>query len=173
MEFAGGPEDESLKAVVDKMKELAPKASDHERRYIRSIVESAGKKGEEAAQAYRREMEALIYRYPDDLDAQSLLGLSMESGFDEKDEPRPGELYAIAILRDVLRNHPENAAANHYWIHAVEGSEHPEWALESAEKLGRLTPGSGHMVHMPGHIFYRTGNYEKARKVFSRCDSGG
>ncbi len=70
------------------------------------------------------------------------------------------------MLRELLRNHPDNAAANHYWIHAVEGSAHPEWALESAEKLGRLTPGSGHMVHMPGHIFFRTGDYEKARKCF-------
>jgi tetratricopeptide (TPR) repeat protein len=165
VEFAGSSEDE-LKPVVSKMKELAPKASDHEQRYIRSIVERAGKKGEEASKAYQRELEALIYHYPDDLDAQLFLGLSMESGFDEKDDPRPGELYAMAILRDVLRNHPDNAAANHYWIHAVEGSEHPEWALESAEKLGKLTPGSGHMVHMPGHIFYRTGNYEKARQCF-------
>ena len=165
MQFGGSSKDE-LKVVVSKMKDLAPKASDHEQRYIRSIVESAGKKGEEASKAYQHEMEALIGRYPDDLNAQLFLGLSMESGFDEKGDPRPGELYAIAILRDVLRNHPDNAAANHYWIHAVEGSEHPEWALESAEKLGRLTPGSGHMVHMPGHIFYRTGSYEKARQCF-------
>jgi tetratricopeptide (TPR) repeat protein len=165
MEF-GGSSDDEMKPVVAKMQELAPKASDHEQRYIRSIVESAGKKGEEASKAYQREMEALIYRYPDDLDAKLFLGLSMQSGFDEKGDPRPGELYAVAILRDVLHNHPDNAAANHYWIHAVEASEHPEWALESAEKLGRLTPGSGHMVHMPGHIFYRTGNYEQARKCF-------
>jgi len=165
MEF-GGSSEEELKPVVSKMKELAPKASDHEQRYIRSVVESAGKKGEEASKAYRHEMEAMIYRYPDDLDAQLFLGLSLESGFDEKGDPRPGELDAIAILREVLRNHPDNAAANHYWIHAVEGSEHPEWALESAAKLGSLTPGSGHMVHMPGHIFYRTGNYEKARECF-------
>src|SRR5271166_4091447 len=125
MEFGGSSEDE-LNPVVGKMKELAPKASDREQRYIRSIAESAGEKG----------------------------------------DPRPGELYAMAMLRDILRNHPDNAAANHYWIHAVEGSEHPEWALESAERLGNLTPGSGHMVHMPGHIFYRTGNYEQARKCF-------
>jgi tetratricopeptide (TPR) repeat protein len=165
MEFGGSSEDE-LKPVVSRMRELAPKASDHEQRYIRSIVESAGKKGEEASKAYQHEMEALMYRYPDDLDAQLFFALSLESGFDEKSDPRPGSLYAIAMLRDLLRTHPDNAAANHYWIHAVEGSDHPEWALDSAEKLGRLTPGSGHMVHMPGHIFYRTGNYEKARKCF-------
>ncbi len=158
--------EEELKPVVDKMKELAPKASDHEQRYIRSIVESAGKKGEQRSTAYQREMEGLINRYPEDLDARAFLALAMGSGFDEKGEPRPGALYGMAILREMLLSHPDNAAANHYWIHAVEGSAHPEWALESAEKLGRLTPGSGHMVHMPGHIFYRTGDYEHARKCF-------
>jgi tetratricopeptide (TPR) repeat protein len=165
MEFGGSAADQ-LKPVVTRMKELAPKASDHEQRYIRSVVESFGKKGEEASQAYQREMEAIIYRYPGDLDAKLLLALSLENGFDDKGDPRAGELYAIGILRDILRDHPDNAAANHYWIHAVEASDHPEWALESARKLGSLAPGSGHMVHMPGHIFYRTGDYESARKCF-------
>ncbi|MGA8596102.1 MAG: tetratricopeptide repeat protein [Bryobacteraceae bacterium] len=165
MEFGGSAADQ-LKLVVTRMKELAPGASDHEQRYIRSVVEGFGKKGEEASQAYQREMESIIYRYPDDLDAKLLLALSLENGFDDKGDPRPGELYSIGILRDILRDHPDNAAANHYWIHAVEAGEHPEWALESAEKLGRLAPGSGHMVHMPGHIFYRTGDYERARKSF-------
>ena len=165
MEFSGADE-KDLKAVVEKMKELAPKATDHEQRYIRSIAESVDKKGEERSKAYQHEMDGLIYRYPDDLDAQAFLALGLGAGFDEKDEPRAGQLYGMSILREMLRNHPDNVAANHYWIHAVESSSHPEWAVESAEKLGRLTPGSGHMVHMPGHIFYRTGDYEKARKCF-------
>ena len=78
----------------------------------------------------------------------------------------PGALYGQALLRNLLHDYPSNAAANHYWIHAVEGSDHPEWALESAEKLGKLAPGSGHVVHMPGHIFYRVGDYERAREIF-------
>jgi tetratricopeptide (TPR) repeat protein len=165
MEFSGADE-KDLKAVVAKMKELAPKATDHEQRYIRSIAESNDKQGEERSKAYQHEMEGLIYRYPEDLDAQAFLALGLGSGFDEKDEPRAGALYGMSMLRELLRTHPDNAAANHYWIHAVEASAHPEWALESAEKLGRLTPGSGHMVHMPGHIFFRTGDYEKARNCF-------
>jgi tetratricopeptide (TPR) repeat protein len=165
MEFSGA-DDKDLTAVAAKMRDLAPKATDHEQRYIRSVVQSEDKKGEERAKAYQHEMEGLIYRYPDDIDAQALLALDLGAGFDEKDEPRPGQLYGMSILRELLRAHPDSAAANHYWIHAVEVSSHPEWALESAEKLGRLTPGSGHMVHMPGHIFFRTGDYEKARKCF-------
>ena len=165
MEFGGSAADR-LKPVVARMQELAPGVSDHERRYLQTVLESFGKKGEEVSQAYQRQMEAIVYRYPDDLDAKLLLALSLENGFDDQGDPRPGELYAIRILRDILRDHPEDPAANHYWIHAVESSQHPEWALPSAEKLARLAPGSGHMVHMPGHIFYRIGDYERARMSF-------
>jgi tetratricopeptide (TPR) repeat protein len=162
----GGAADDDLKPVVARIKELAPKASDHERGYLRSVIESFGKKGAEQSQAYQNELESVVYRYPDDLDAQLFLALSLESGFDGNGNPRTGQLYAMRILRNILRHHPENAAANHYWIHAVESSPHPESALESAGKLSRLAPGSGHMIHMPGHIFYRTGDYERARRAF-------
>jgi tetratricopeptide (TPR) repeat protein len=50
--------------------------------------------------------------------------------------------------------------------HVSGGRSHPELALDSAKKLAALTPASGHMVHMPGHIFYRTGDYEAARASF-------
>jgi hypothetical protein len=73
----------------------------------------------------------------------------------------------LAIFQSVLKDDPDNSAANHYWIHAVEASPHPEQALHSAEILGRLAPSSGHMVHMPGHIFYRTGDYASAKESFA------
>jgi tetratricopeptide (TPR) repeat protein len=70
------------------------------------------------------------------------------------------------ILRNLLAAHPEIAAANHYWIHAMEGSSRPKAALHSADVLKSLAPNSGHMVHMPGHIYWRVGDYEKARQSF-------
>jgi hypothetical protein len=73
----------------------------------------------------------------------------------------------LAIFQSVLKDDPDNSTANHYWIHAVEASPHPEQALHSAEILGRLAPSSGHMVHMPGHIFYRTGDYASAKESFA------
>jgi predicted Zn-dependent protease len=72
-----------------------------------------------------------------------------------------------AILAALLVSHPDDTAANHYWIHAMEPSLNPERALDSARKLGPLTAASGHMVHMPGHIFYRVGDYETARLSFA------
>jgi tetratricopeptide (TPR) repeat protein len=145
---------------------LAASASDREQRYIRASSAQQDKKGEEATQAFIKEMEALEDRYPDDLQAKLFLAAQLLNGYDSKGDPRPGALYGQALLRNLLRDYPDNAAVNHYWIHAVEGSGHPEWALESAQKLGKLAPGSGHVVHMPGHIFYRLGDYERAREVF-------
>jgi tetratricopeptide (TPR) repeat protein len=164
--FRGKSHQDQVKEELSKAKELGAKASDHEQRYIRAATESNDKKGDDASRAFTKEMEALIDRYPDDVEARLFLALSLNGGYDAKGEPRSGSLYGQQALRNLLREFPENAAVNHYWIHAMEVSGHPEWAIESAEKLGRLAPASSHMVHMPGHIFYRTGDYERARQIF-------
>src|SRR6185437_8349233 len=74
---------------------------------------------------------------------------------------------SIAVLGAMLKEKPDDSAANHYWIHAVEAGAHPELALKSATVLASLAPASGHMVHMPGHIFYRVGDYAQAERWFA------
>ncbi|HTH54010.1 MAG TPA: hypothetical protein VL495_08675 [Edaphobacter sp.] len=111
-------------------------------------------------------LRKLVKLEPEDVQARIFLAESLRDGFDEKGEPRAGTAEGQRILTELLMQHPDDTAANHYWIHAMEPGNHPERALESAKKLGRLTPASGHMVHMPGHIFYRTGDYEEARSSF-------
>ena len=160
-----GGQKELEKAELKKAGELASKASDHEQRYIRADAATEDKKGDEADAAYAKEMEALMDRYPDDLDAKLFYALALNRGYSTEGDPRPGSLYGQTVLREILEKHPDNAAANHYWIHAVESS-HPDWAIPSAQRLGSLAPASGHMVHMPGHIFYRVGDYERARQIF-------
>jgi tetratricopeptide (TPR) repeat protein len=44
----------------------------------------------------------------------------------------------------------------------MESSAHPEAARASADRLRRLVPGSGHLLHMPAHIDMRTGRYAEA-----------
>src|SRR5579859_3601743 len=160
-----GGEKEQQKAELKKATDLAAKISDHEQRYIRADAAAVEKKDDEAEAASAKEMEALIDRYPDDLDARLLYALSLNHGYSTDGDPRPGSLYGQSVLREILEQHPDSAAANHYWIHAIEAS-HPEWAIPSAQRLASLAPASGHMVHMPGHIFYRVGDYERARQVF-------
>ncbi len=101
-----------------------------------------------------------------DTNARISLAEALVDGYDDSGEPKKGQKEALALLQGVMKDEPENSAANHLWIHAVEASPHPEQALHSAEILGSLAPASGHMVHMPGHIFYRTGDYARAQAAF-------
>ncbi len=112
-------------------------------------------------------LRKLVKRSPRDTHARMLLGWSLLDGYDDDGKPKTGTTEGLAILQAVLKEEPENSAANHFWIHAVEASPKPEQAEHSAEILGRLAPTSGHMVHMPGHIFYRMGEYATADKSFA------
>jgi tetratricopeptide (TPR) repeat protein len=107
--------------------------------------------------SYTRERELLqqvVTDYPHDLQARIFLYSAGGSG-------------SLAILESILQQDPENSAANHHYIHALEGSDNPERALRSAGMLGRLAPSSGHMVHMPGHIYFRLGDYARAAQSFA------
>ncbi len=178
-------EDPSGKESLDRAVALEKHASKAERLYIEAAVaghkeslkelqakpdsvkkpeppEGAPHVDSEETKLFRR----LVTLEPEDVQARIFLAESLMDGFDKKGEPRAGTAEGQRILVAILKEHPEDSAANHYWIHAVEPGDHPELALESAKKLGELTPASGHMVHMPGHIFYRTGDYESARESF-------
>jgi tetratricopeptide (TPR) repeat protein len=157
---------EEKDAALDKAQSLSEHASDHEQLYIRAAQQGDKDDDSDGSSAYRRAMETLIDRYPDDVDAQAFLALEEMNGYKTNGHPNGGEIYSQEILRNLLAAHPDNAAANHYWIHAMEDSSRPEEALRSADALGRLAPNSGHMVHMPGHIYWRVGDYERARQAF-------
>lgn len=162
----------SNKALAE-AKKLESHASKTERLYIEaSVAAVAGEKSDAGSKRDGESKEVQIYRKlvkrePKDLQARIFLAEAVGDGYDDNDQPRAGEKEAQAILQSVLRDDPDNSAANHYWIHAVEPSQHPEQALHSAEILGRLAPTSGHMVHMPGHIFYRIGDYARAEESFT------
>jgi tetratricopeptide (TPR) repeat protein len=154
---------EALKTAVA----LAPAASDHEQFYIRAASKQADPAQGRAA--WIAEMEALIDRYPTDVEAQLLLANSLSTpvgSYAPDGRPRDGKMYGQAILRNLLRTHPGHAAVHHYWIHAVENGPRPEEALPSVVRLPRLAPAAGHLLHMPGHIYFRLGRYEEARRAF-------
>ncbi len=112
-------------------------------------------------------LRTLVRKNPHDIEARIFLANAVEDGYDDNGEPKTGQKEGISILEDVLREAPNDSAANHYWIHAIEPGNHPERALASAALLASLAPTSGHMVHMPGHIYYRVGNYPEAERWFS------
>jgi tetratricopeptide (TPR) repeat protein len=157
--------EEIKKSALEKAKSLMNKTSDHEQFYIRA--QQAQQEKDDAPKTYRAEMEALIDKYPDDIDAQLLLALHMDYGYEKTDgTPRDNTIYSRALVQNVLTRHPNSAAAHHYRIHLLEASTHPQNALPDADVLTKLAPSSGHMVHMPGHIYYRLGDYDRARQSF-------
>jgi tetratricopeptide (TPR) repeat protein len=169
-EMAGYAHDELEKAIA-----LRSHADKRERMYIDAAraaaetgSESGKHSGEDAAQAILRK---IIQKYPQDLTARLMLSEEIGDGYDDQGKPRKGTEERIALIQGVLKMAPDNSAANHLWIHAVEASPHPEQALQSAADLGRLAPSSGHMTHMPGHIFYRTGDYARAQASFDLSTS--
>jgi tetratricopeptide (TPR) repeat protein len=83
--------------------------------------------------------------------------------------PRPGTAELVATLEAVLRRYPNHVGANHYYIHAVEASANPERATPSAERLAQLAPSAGHLVHMPAHIYLRTGRYHESSEANERA----
>jgi tetratricopeptide (TPR) repeat protein len=159
---------------LQKAIELAPKASAQDRAYIEALAKRYS--GDVQADQnklgvdYKNAMRDLTKRYPDDLDAATLYAESMMNlhpwhlwTLDGK--PAEDTLEIVSVLESVLRRNPNHSGANHYYIHAVEASVNPDRALPSAERLGKVAPGAGHLVHMPSHIYIRTGDYQKAAQV--------
>ena len=153
----------SLKGHASKTERLYIEASAASEAAEKSQGEDKAKGDSKEVQLYRK----LVKSNPKDLQARIFLAEALSDGYDDDDQPRDGQREALTILQTVLKEDPDNSAANHYWIHAVEPSQLPEQALHSAEILGSLAPASGHMVHMPGHIFYRIGDYARAKESFA------
>jgi hypothetical protein len=159
-------------ASLAKATALKSHASGREKLYIEATEahEAAIRDaGSEDKAKFDREIEilrTLVKKNKADTNARIALEEAVSDGYDDKGEPRKGQKESLALLTEILKEEPNNSAANHLWIHAVEASPHPEQALHSAQILGSLAPASGHMVHMPGHIFYRTGDYAQAQVSF-------
>jgi tetratricopeptide (TPR) repeat protein len=151
------------KAALAQAKQLLPEASEHEQFYLRAQQKNQEEDGHDD---WRREMEALIDRFPGDSDAKLFLAIKISYGYDNDGRPEKDHVYSDMLLRDVLRDHPDSAAAHHYRVHVLESGPHAGDAFPDAEVLAKLAPASGHMVHMPGHIYYKAGDYERARKSF-------
>ena len=124
--------------------------------------------------AYAAAMKQVASDYPDDLDvatlyAESLMDLHAWKLWSSDGQPAPGTLEVVATLEAVLKRNPLHVGANHYYVHAIEASPHPEKALVSAGRLDSLVPAAGHLVHMPAHILERLGRYEDAAEANRRA----
>ena len=158
-------------AAAQRASSLARHASVAERAYIGAVakryarVPSANRAGLDSA--YATAMCDVSRRYADDLDAAALCAEAMMDlrpwnyWKQPSGEPYPGTPEIVSRLEGVLQRNPDHPGACHYYIHAVEAVQ-PDKAVPCAERLARLMPGVGHMVHMPAHIYIRVGRYNEA-----------
>ncbi|HKA43015.1 MAG TPA: hypothetical protein VKF40_13590 [Burkholderiales bacterium] len=162
-------------AAAAKARTLAARVSPGEQALIEAIgvrysVDSKADRVQLDA-AYAAAMRRAVERLPADLEvavlyADALMNVSAwnywEAGGKQLKAP-VAEL--VNTLERVLKQRPDHAGAIHLYIHAVEASDNPKRAERYADRLGKLMPGAGHVVHMPSHIYYRVGRYKESLAV--------
>jgi tetratricopeptide (TPR) repeat protein len=117
--------------------------------------------------AFLDAMRKLHAQYPDDADIATVFGEAYMNTtrwdyWEADGSDKPGTLEGKNALEAAMALEHDHPGANHLYIHLMEGSDQPELAMPAAQKLEGTLPISGHMVHMPGHIYLRVGEYEKA-----------
>ncbi|WP_058104277.1 hypothetical protein [Maribacter dokdonensis] len=158
--------------AVQKAKELASKnASQKEKdlinalskRYVQFPVEDRSELDLEYSNALRE----VYNKYSYDADVAALYAESIMDMFpfdlwDENGNPRERTNEVVQVVNKALEIDPKHPGAHHFKIHMLEASLHPDGALESAKIFDEgLVPGAGHLIHMPSHVYIRTGDYHK------------
>jgi tetratricopeptide (TPR) repeat protein len=123
-----------------------------------------------ALTAYASAMRDVARAFPDDMDvrvlsAEALMNANPWKLWTPEGQPAPGTIEIETMLESVLERDPSHPGANHYYMHTMEASPHPERALAAAERVRGMMPGAGHLQHMPAHIFQRVGRYEDASQA--------
>ncbi len=156
---------------VAKAQSLAANGPENERAYIDALAVrySADPKADRPAmaRAFSQAMGAVARKYPDDLDAsviyaESVMNLTPWKLWTPDGKPAANTEEVVSVLEAVLLRNPMHLGANHYYIHAVEASRTPARALASAQRLEKISESSGHLLHMPAHIYARTGDHAAA-----------
>ena len=169
--YAASPE---ALAAASKAVELSDNVSEKEKLLImaQSVRYSADSTAKRTMlnQLYVDKMKETYKKFPADPDIGALYAdaLMLQHPWDLwtiDGDPKSWTPLIRQVLEKVLEKNPDHPGANHYYIHVMEPSPYADKALPSADRLGELTPGLSHTVHMPSHIYLRTGNYSKGSEV--------
>ena len=157
-------------AAMQQALQLAKNSSKSEQAYISALAKRYTNKPLEDRSsldlAYAEAMEQVTQQDPDDLDAatlyvEALMDTMPWDYWTEEGEPKPATQKVLDTLESILQRERNHPGANHLYIHAVEAVR-PQQGVAAADRLGNLVPGSGHLVHMPSHIYIRVGRYHDA-----------
>ncbi len=155
-------------AAVQRAMALRGKANGKERALIQAVAKRYVKEVPTDRSVfdltYAEAMRQVAAQFPADpviggLLAEALMDLHPWDFWTKEGNAQPWTSEIVSVLEAVLKQTPDAPLANHLYIHTMEASPHPEKAIPSAERLATLVPGSGHLVHMPAHIYIRVGRY--------------
>ena len=115
--------------------------------------------------AWADALAVMAERYPEDTTvasvyAEALMNTMPWDYWGPNGEAKPDTQAVIASLEAVMAADPNHPLALHLYIHALEASSNAAKAEAAADRLADLVPGSGHLVHMPSHIYFRVGRYQ-------------
>lgn len=170
------PDDERKKKyneAIVKALQLAKNSTEKEQTLIKALAHRYSndltKDVTELNLAYMDAMTDVVASFPNDSDILTLYAASVMNTvpwnyWDKNGKPSPNIPEAKSALEKAMVLSPDNPGAHHYYIHMVELPK-PDLAVPSADKLGALMPGAGHIVHMPSHIYIRVGRYKDAVRV--------
>jgi len=156
---------------IVKAQSLAAATTPREQAYIKALAaryaEQPPADRKPLDEAWAGALGDLVKASPDDLDsavflAEALMDLQPWNYYDAQGQPKGRIEEVVATLESVMQRDPEHAGALHLYVHAVEASSAPERGVAAADRLRSLLPGSGHLVHMPAHIYTRVGRYHDA-----------
>ena len=116
---------------------------------------------------YAERMRALAKRHADDADVlflagEAVLNLHPYDWWERDGRPKPWTPEIEALLLAAIARDPQHPGAHHYVVHLYESSTTPGKGVPSADRLVNLVPGSGHLLHMPAHVYMRVGRYAEA-----------
>ena len=150
---------------------LASKTTPREQAFIQALSARYAEKAPEDRKpldaAYVDSTGKLAAQFPDDLDAatfhaEAMMDTQPWDYYDAKLQPKGHTAQFVSTLESVIKRNPDHPGALHLYVHAVEASADPQRGVAAADHLRTLIPGSGHLVHMPAHIYSRVGRWHDA-----------
>jgi tetratricopeptide (TPR) repeat protein len=158
---------ETVYKAIQRAKALLKNGSAREQELINALAQrytsEALKDRKPLDEAYASAMRQVANLFPDDQDVNTLFAEALMDlhpwDFWKNGNAQPWTTEPVSIIASVIAKNKNHPGANHLNIHLLEASPDPDRAAASADRLTHLVPGSGHLVHMPSHIYIRLGRY--------------
>jgi tetratricopeptide (TPR) repeat protein len=159
----------SARAAIDQALALVDAVTPKEQDWIKALDQrydgQADTPRDPLDRAWANALADMVARYPDDTTvasvyAEALMNTMPWDYWGPDGEAKPDTQAVIASLEAVMAANPDHPLALHLYIHALEASSNAKKAEPAADRLANLVPGSGHLVHMPSHIYFRVGRYQ-------------